>query len=165
MSPLPHKCVPAHRSANLGGVPRCALSAAVQAFLEYFWKAASSPLKALAFSPIRRILTVLIVSPLTILLTTSWPSTTWPKTVCLPSSQAVSLWVMKNWLPLVSGPALAIERVPARSCFSEGSIYIVAKDGVLAIQPGGILMGDEELAAIGVGPRVGHRESAGPIML
>ena len=32
-----------------------------------------------------------------------------PKTTCLPSSQGVLAVVMKNWLPLVLGPELAIE--------------------------------------------------------
>ena len=38
------------------------------------------------------------------------------KTVCLPSRCGVGPCVMKNWLPLVPGPALAIERIPALSC-------------------------------------------------
>ena len=42
-----------------------------------------------------------------ITLTTSMPSTTEPKTTCLPSSQAVSEVHRKNWLPLVPGPAFA----------------------------------------------------------
>ena len=41
---------------------------------------------------------------------------TLPKTVCLLSSQGVGTVVMKNWLPLVLGPALAILRVKGRSC-------------------------------------------------
>ena len=45
--------------------------------------------------------------------TDSIPSATRPKTVCLPSSQdASSLVTMKNWLPFVSGPLLAIARAP-----------------------------------------------------
>ncbi len=40
---------------------------------------------------------------------------TLPKTVCLLSSQGVGTVVMKNWLPLVAGPALAILRVKGRS--------------------------------------------------
>src|SRR4249920_2737290 len=51
-------------------------------------------------------------SPCLVALTTSWPLVTCPKTVCLPSSQLVTTWVMKNWLPLVPGPALAMESVP-----------------------------------------------------
>lgn len=49
--------------------------------------------------------------------TTSLPAETLPKTTCLPSSQEVSAVVMKNWLPLVLGPALAMERQKG-SCFS-----------------------------------------------
>jgi len=41
---------------------------------------------------------------------------TLPKTVCLLSNQGVGTVVMKNWLPLVLGPALAILRVKGRSC-------------------------------------------------
>ena len=42
-----------------------------------------------------------------ILWTTSSPSTTAPKTTCLPSSQSVLDVQMKNCEPLVPGPALA----------------------------------------------------------
>lgn len=37
--------------------------------------------------------------------TTSMPSTTRPKTTCLPSRKGVGTVVMKNWLPFVFGPA------------------------------------------------------------
>ena len=47
-------------------------------------------------------------------LTTSMPSTTDPKTTCLPSNQAVSAVHKKNCDPLVLGPALAIDRIPAK---------------------------------------------------
>ena len=40
-----------------------------------------------------------------IFLTTSMPSTTLPKTTCLPSRNGVGTVVMKNWEPLVLGPA------------------------------------------------------------
>ncbi len=36
---------------------------------------------------------------------TSIPSTTDPKTTCLPSNHAVSAVHKKNWLPFVPGPA------------------------------------------------------------
>ena len=49
-------------------------------------------------------------------LATSTPSETLPKTTCLPSSQLVLAVVMKNWLPLVLGPAFAIE-MQKGSCF------------------------------------------------
>src|SRR5204863_4637222 len=35
-----------------------------------------------------------------------------PKIVCLPLSQSGAVSVMKNWLPLVDGPAFAIASVP-----------------------------------------------------
>ena len=40
-----------------------------------------------------------------------------PKTVCLPFSHDVMTVVMKNWEPLVLGPALAMLSKPATSCF------------------------------------------------
>lgn len=42
---------------------------------------------------------------------TSMPLVTLPNTVCLLSSQGVGTTVTKNWLPLVLGPALAMDRV------------------------------------------------------
>ena len=48
--------------------------------------------------------------------TTSMPPSTRPKTTWWPSSHGVSWVVMKNCEPLVSGPALAIESVPAPPC-------------------------------------------------
>ena len=45
--------------------------------------------------------------------TTSMPLTTRPNTVCLLSSQGVGTTVTKNWDPLVLGPELAIDKVPA----------------------------------------------------
>ena len=48
------------------------------------------------------------------------PMTTLPKTVCLPSNQEVSVWVMKNWDPLVPGPALAMDRIPGPSWRKSG---------------------------------------------
>ena len=53
-----------------------------------------------------------------IFLTRSWPSTTSPKTTCLPSSHEVTTVVMKNWDPLVLGPALAIDRRKGLLCLS-----------------------------------------------
>merc|ERR1711997_161443 len=49
--------------------------------------------------------------------TTSMPSTTDPKTQCLPSNQDVFAVHKKNWGPFVLGPALAIERIPGPVCF------------------------------------------------
>ena len=48
--------------------------------------------------------------------TTSMPPRTRPKTTWCPLSHGTSLVVMKNCEPLVSGPALAIESVPAPPC-------------------------------------------------
>ncbi len=45
---------------------------------------------------------VLVIS---IFLTTSVPSTTLPNTVCFPSRKGVGTVVIKNWDPLVLGPA------------------------------------------------------------
>jgi len=42
------------------------------------------------------------------------------KLVCLLSSHGVGATVTKNWLPLVLGPELAMESLPALECFSEG---------------------------------------------
>jgi hypothetical protein len=47
-------------------------------------------------------------------LTISIPSTTCPKTTCLPSNQEVLAVQMKNWDPLVLGPALAILKMPEK---------------------------------------------------
>src|SRR5262249_60471366 len=52
----------------------------------------------------------LVVLVLPILLRTSIPSTTSPKTVCLRFSQVVGASVMKNWLQFVFGPELALVR-------------------------------------------------------
>ena len=38
-----------------------------------------------------------------------------PKTVCLPFKCGIALWVIKNWLPLLSGPLFAIDKTPASS--------------------------------------------------
>jgi hypothetical protein len=37
---------------------------------------------------------------------------------CLPSSHGVSTVQMKNWLPFVPGPALAMDRMPFPTCVS-----------------------------------------------
>lgn len=50
------------------------------------------------------------------ILTTPIPFSTWPKTTCLPSKCDVGTVVMKNWEPLVLGPALAMLRRPTLSC-------------------------------------------------
>ncbi len=53
-------------------------------------------------------------------LTTSMPAETLPNTVCLRSSQGVGTVVMKNWLPLVLGPALAMLSVNGLEWFRLG---------------------------------------------
>ena len=54
--------------------------------------------------------------------TASMPEDTSPNTVCLPSSQPASPMVtMKNWLPLVLGPALAIASAPRTILWSLNS--------------------------------------------
>ena len=45
------------------------------------------------------------------------PLATEPKTTCLPSSHVVLDVQMKNWEPLVLGPALAMDRIPGPVCF------------------------------------------------
>lgn len=50
------------------------------------------------------------------ILTTPNPFSTWPKITCLPSKCDVGTVVMKNWEPLVLGPALAMLRRPTLSC-------------------------------------------------
>jgi len=49
-------------------------------------------------------------------LTTSIPLVTLPNTQCLPSRCGVGTVVMKNWLPLVLGPALAMDKRPGSVC-------------------------------------------------
>src|SRR6266567_4681458 len=54
--------------------------------------------------------------------TTSMPEATRPKTVCLPSSHGhASAVTMKNWLPLVLGPAFAIASAPRTTLWSLNS--------------------------------------------
>ena len=48
----------------------------------------------------------------------SYPSVTIPKTTCFPSSHDVLAVQMKNWDPLVLGPALAIDKIPGPVCLS-----------------------------------------------
>jgi len=61
-------------------------------------------------------LSFLSVLTFSICWTTSIPFTTLPNTVCLLSSHGVATVVIKNWEPLVLGPALAMERVKGLSC-------------------------------------------------
>ena len=52
--------------------------------------------------------------------TTSMPSMISPNTACALSRWGVGTNVMKNWLPFVLGPALAMERMPGLSCLRLG---------------------------------------------
>ncbi len=60
-------------------------------------------------------------------LTTSIPKMTRPKTACLPFRCGVGTWVMKNWDPLVFGPAFAMDRMPGRSCLSARALASSSK--------------------------------------
>lgn len=51
--------------------------------------------------------------------TTPIPFSTCPKTTCLPSKCGVGTVVMKNWEPLVFGPALAMLSKPTLSCYED----------------------------------------------
>lgn len=57
-----------------------------------------------------------------ILFKTPNPLVTLPKIVCFPSNHGVGANVIKNWLPFVFGPELAMLRIPAPVCFSSGEI-------------------------------------------
>lgn len=54
------------------------------------------------------------------ILTTPIPLITWPNTTCFPSRWGVGTVVMKNWEPLVPGPAFAMLSRPGLSCCIEG---------------------------------------------
>ena len=56
-----------------------------------------------------------------IFLTMSRPAVTLPKTTWRPSSQLVLTVQMKNWLPLVSGPALRMGSGEGRGTVRRGS--------------------------------------------
>lgn len=60
-------------------------------------------------------LSCLLRGTLSIACTTSMPRITRPKIVCLPFSHAHGAQVMKNWLPLVHGPAFAMASTPGAS--------------------------------------------------
>lgn len=49
------------------------------------------------------------------------PPTTRPNTVCLKSRWRALLYRMKNWLPLLSLPLLAMDSTPRPLCASRGS--------------------------------------------
>lgn len=54
--------------------------------------------------------------------TTPIPFNTCPNTTCLPSKCGVGTVVMKNWEPLVFGPALAMLSKPTLSCYEDKEI-------------------------------------------
>ena len=53
-------------------------------------------------------------------LTIGIPAETLPNIVCFPSSHGVGARVIKNWLPFVFGPLLAIAKIPAPTIFNCG---------------------------------------------
>lgn len=53
------------------------------------------------------------VSTMPMRFSTAIPWQTLPKMQCFPSNHCVGPSVRKNWLPLVSGPAFAMARIPA----------------------------------------------------
>ncbi len=55
---------------------------------------------------------------------TEWASH-WPKMVCLPLSSGTAASVMKNWLPLVPGPELAMARRPGWSKVRVGTELVI----------------------------------------
>lgn len=71
---------------------------------------------------------------------------------------------IERWLGLttrVKGgdpPSLCFVDIPPPRA---GSAHL-SEDDVLAVEPGGGLRAEEELGAVGVGARVGHREHPGP---
>ena len=76
------------------------------------------PAPAEATTPQSPMMTSALVSPdldphASIALMTLYPSTTCPNTVCLPFKKGVPVVHRKNWEPLVLGPALAIDKIPA----------------------------------------------------
>merc|ERR1712039_795290 len=75
-------------------------------------------------SPHSVIVTFFDVSPpedptASIALTTLMPSTTLPKTTCLPSRWVVLVVQRKNCEPLVFGPAFAMDKMPSPVCSRE----------------------------------------------
>src|SRR5690606_6499183 len=92
--------------------PRPGTGPVPQADISLSHSATRSAFAASTVSASPSIFTDLMASPCFTASTTSMPSVTLPNTVCLPSSQSVFTWVMKNWLPLVLGPALAMESTP-----------------------------------------------------
>ena len=56
-------------------------------------------------------------------------STMRPNTVCTPSRCGVAVWVTKNWLPPVLGPAWAIDRVPGKVLFRIAGVQFHSRFG------------------------------------
>ena len=66
----------------------------------------------------------LFLGPTLTLEIVSWmsnPITNSPNTVCLLFKFGIGISVIKNWLPFVAGPELAIDKIPGLSCFSVSS--------------------------------------------
>src|SRR5262245_24342943 len=66
----------------------------------------------------------LLVAVLPIFFTTSMPSTISPNTLCLSSSHGVAASVMKNWPPLVFGPAVR-DRQDSRLRMAQSGVELV----------------------------------------
>src|SRR5262245_21710357 len=127
-----------HQRLERGNVPACRpLEELVELRLTGAFPASRAPFRRRAVSgvrghqAVRSIVTLLMTTGVTgrscrpvgvapIFFTTSSPSTTSPKTEWRLSRCGVGPSVMKNWLPLVFGPAFAMDRMPARSCRAFG---------------------------------------------
>lgn len=59
-----------------------------------------------------------------ILVHTSMPFVTLPKTVCLLSNHGQGTVVIKNWDPFVPGPAFSVEGVKVREFFKKNAIQL-----------------------------------------
>lgn len=77
----------------------------------------------------------LSVSTIPIRFTTCIPVYTLPNIACFPSNHCVGANVMKNCEPFVSGPELAIERIPAPVCFKSGWISSANSPPYIEVPP------------------------------
>mmetsp|Transcript_126972 Transcript_126972/g.353633 ORF Transcript_126972/g.353633 Transcript_126972/m.353633 type:complete len:218 (+) Transcript_126972:108-761(+) len=101
----------------------CSALTSVGSFLAFLDLVALGTMPSRPSSPQFRIVTFCVGLPsgvphASITRTMSMPSTTWPKTTCLPSKCGVAFVQMKNWEPLVLGPEFAMERMPGPVCLT-----------------------------------------------